>query len=115
MPGMSQRSAGARPRPSPRAAGARAAGAGARARRRGRNPSYFLCAPRYATGSPPSKRAWPGHQLTAICPGRAVQLRIPASRPLIPGHETGLSSSLRPVPLCQPEPVPGPHGKAGRT
>lgn len=64
-------------------AGARAAGVGAR--RRGRNPSYFLCAPRYAAGSPPSMRARPRHQLTAICPGHAVQLRIPASRSLVPG------------------------------
>lgn len=36
----------------------------------------------------------------------------PASHPLVPGHQTGLSSSLRPVPLV-PEPVPGPRGKAG--
>ena len=74
----------------------------ARARRRGRNSSHFLCAARYVACSLPDRsaaRRWgPGGAgqspaVSGSCPALAPLLGIPGQPSLVPGHQTGLSSS----------------------
>lgn len=62
---------------------------------------------------------WPARLPPRAVPSPADCQLPPASRPLVQGHQTGLSSSLRPVPLCQnlsPARVekPGGHGAHAR-
>lgn len=116
------------PWPAPRSACARSLGRPPRparpealARRRGRNSSHFLCAARYVACLLPDRRAARGGGQAARAspshvwqlPGLTVLLGIPGPPPLVPGDQTGLSSS--PGPAWRPRAPAPPCAAADRT